>query len=84
MTDKWSSLCVFGQRGTIANFMYEEHLCVVALLSEEPSSFRLPLTSLCDLPLLFVYFQVNNGVLYSLDYVEDIYMMVLSVLVSLK
>ena len=30
-------------------------------------------TSLCDLPLLFVYFQVNNGVLYFLDYVEDIY-----------
>ena len=29
--------------------------------------------SLCDLPLLFVYFQVNNGVLYFLDYVEDIY-----------
>ena len=23
--------------------------------------------------LLFVYFQVNNGVLYFLDYVEDIY-----------
>ena len=33
------------------------------------------LTSLCDLPLLFVYFQVNNGVLYFLDYVEDIYIM---------
>ena len=27
----------------------------------------LPLTSLCDLPLLFVYFQVNTGVLYFLD-----------------
>ena len=39
----------------------------------------LPLTSLCDLPLLFVYFQV-----YFLDYyVEDIYIMVLSVLVSI-
>ena len=36
----------------------------------------LPLTSLCDLPLLFVYFQVNNGVLYYLDYVEDIYVLV--------
>ena len=34
------------------------------------------------LPLLFVYFQVNNGVLYFLDY-EDIYIMVLSVLVSI-
>ena len=33
----------------------------------------LPLTSLRDLPLLNVYFQVNNGVLYYLDYVEDIY-----------
>ena len=68
--------------------MYEEHLCVVALTKvmseEEPSSFRLlSLTSLCDLPLLFVYFQVNNGVLYFLDYVEDIYIMVLSVLVSM-
>ena len=28
---------------------------------------------LCDLPLLFVYFQVNNSVLYFLDDVEDIY-----------
>ena len=35
-----------------------------------------------DLPLLFVYFQVNTGVLCFLDYVEDIYIMVLSVLVS--
>ena len=40
-------------------------------------------TSLCDLPLLSVYFQVNNGVLYFLDYVEDIYIMALSVLVSM-
>ena len=46
-------------------------------MSEEPSSFRLPLTFLCDLPLLFVYFQVNNGVLYFLDYVEDIYILLL-------
>ena len=38
---------------------------------------------LCDLPLLFVYFQVNNGVLYFMYYVEDIYIMVLSVLVSM-
>ena len=29
--------------------------------------------SLCDLPLLFVYFQVNTGVLYFLNYVGDIY-----------
>ena len=27
----------------------------------EPSSFRLPLTSLCDLPLLFGKFQVKTG-----------------------
>ena len=40
-------------------------------MSEEPSSFCLPLTSLCDLPLLFFYFQVNTGVLYLLDFVED-------------
>ena len=40
-------------------------------------------TFLCDLPLLFVYFQVNNGVLYFLDYVEGIYITVLSVLVSI-
>ena len=31
--------------------------------------------------LLFIYFQVNTGVLYFLDCVEDIYIMVLSVLV---
>ena len=37
------------------------------------SSFRLPLTSLCDLPLLFVYFQVNNGVLYFLDYEDNLH-----------
>ena len=35
-----------------------------------------------DLPLIFVYFQVNNGVLYYRDYVEDIYIRALSVLVS--
>ena len=35
----------------------------------------LPLASLCDLTLLlFVYFQVNTGVWYFLDYVvDDIY-----------
>ena len=31
----------------------------------------LPLTSLRNLPLLFVYSQVNNGGLYVLAYVED-------------
>ncbi|CAN0023028.1 unnamed protein product, partial [Ascophyllum nodosum] len=40
-----------------------------------PHPLGLPLTSLCDLPLLFVYFQVNNDVLYFLDYVQDIYIM---------
>ena len=48
-----------------------------------PYPLGLPLTSLWDFPLLFVYFQVNNGVVYYLDYVEDIYIRVLSVLVSI-
>ena len=65
--------------------MYEEHLCVVGLTSIERGIQFFPLASyfLCDLPLLFVYFQVDNGVLYFLDYVEDIYIMVFSVLVSM-
>ena len=33
--------------------------------------------------LLFIYILVNTGVLYFLDYVEDIYIMVLSVLVAI-
>ena len=54
--------------------MYEEHLCVVALTSIERGTQFLPLTSLCDLPLLFfVYFQVNNGVLYFLDYEDKLH-----------
>ena len=77
MTDRCYFLCFSGQRGTIAKSMYEEHLCVVALTSIERGA------CLCDLPLLFVYFQVNNGVLCFLDYVEDIYIMVISVLVSM-
>ena len=67
LTDRCSFLCVSGQRGTIAMSMYEEHLCVVALTSTERGTQFFPLASyflLCDLPLLFVYFQVNNGVLY--------------------
>ena len=32
----------------------------------------LTLTLLCDLPLLFVYSQVNIGVLSFLNYVEDV------------
>ena len=35
LTDGCSFLCVSGQRGTIAKSMYEEHLCVVALTSNE-------------------------------------------------
>ena len=40
-------------------------------------------TPLRDLPLLFVYFQVNNDVLYVLAYLEDTYIRVLSLLVSI-
>ena len=82
---------VAGQRGTIAvklGFMHHEHLCVLAwtgtVVSEWPRPTRLLLTSSCDPPLLFTYVQVNTGVLYFLDYVEDIHIMVvLSVLVSI-
>ena len=83
LTDRCSFLCVSGERGTISKSMHEEHLCVVALTSMErgTSSFRLPLTSLCDCLLLFVYFQVNNGVVY-LDY-EDSTSSWSSVLVSM-
>ena len=55
--------------------MHEEHLCVVALTSNNGA--RNPVLSACLLPpccviaylLLFVYFQVNNEAVY-LDY-ED-------------
>ena len=67
--------------------MYQDHLCVVALTSIERGTNPV-LPAYLLLPrvirhLLFIYFQVNNGVLYFLYYVEDIYntMMVLSVLV---
>ena len=43
-----------------------------------------PYSAICDdhtYIALHTYFQVNNGVLYILDYVEDIYIMVLAVLV---
>ena len=41
-------------------------------------------TSLFDPPRPLIYFEVNIGVSYFLDYVEDIYiMMVLSVLISI-
>ena len=73
LIDRCSFLYVSGQRGTIAKSMHEEHLCIVALTS---NGARNPVLSTCLLPpgvcdrlLLFVYFQVNNGVVY-LDY-ED-------------
>ena len=75
LIDRCSFLCVYGQRGTIAKSMHEEHLCVVLALTSNGarnpvlSACVLPGTSLCDHLLLFVYFQVNNGVVY-LDY-ED-------------
>ena len=63
---------------------HEEYLEAVDLTSYVgPYPLGLPLTSLRDIPPLFVYFQVNNGVLYVLDYVEDIYIRVLSFLVSI-
>ena len=40
-------------------------------------SAGLPLTSLCDRPLLFVYFQVNNGVLYCFWIMKILVIMVL-------
>ena len=63
---------------------HKEYLEAVDLRSYVGTIYPLglPLASLRDLPLLFVYSQVNTGVLYFLDYVEDIYIMVLSVLVS--
>ena len=57
------------------------------VVSDWPRPTRLPLTSSCDLPLLFIYFQVNTGVSYFLDYVEDnIYIMVVlsALLVSIR
>ena len=63
---------------------HEEYLEAVDLTSYVGTiPTGLPLTSLRDLPPLFVDFQVNNGVLYVLDYVEDIYIRVLSFLVSI-
>ena len=67
-------------RGDIDVIIHRHSCCAgseCCFFSNTIKSFRLPLTSLCDLPLLFVYFQVNNGVLYILDYVEDIYIVVL-------
>ena len=64
---------------------HEEYLEVVDLTSYVGTvpTWLASYFSLCDLPLLFFYFQVNAGVLYFLDYVEDLYIRVLSVLVSI-
>ena len=62
---------------------HEEYLEAVDLTSYVGTYLLgLPLTSLRDLPLFFVYFRVNNGVLNYLDYVEDIHIRALSVPVS--
>ena len=45
LADRCSSLCVSGQRGTIAKSMHEEHLCVVALTSMERGTQFFPLAS---------------------------------------
>ena len=51
--------------------VHEEYLGAVDMTSHvRPYPLSLPLTSLCDLPLLFVYFQVNNDVLYFLIILE--------------
>ena len=47
LIDRCSFLCVFGQRGTIAKSMHEEHLCIVALTS---NGARNPVLSACLLP----------------------------------
>ena len=45
LADRFSFLCVSGQRGTIAKSMHEEHLCVVALTSMERGTQFFPLAS---------------------------------------
>ena len=47
LIDRCSFLCVSGQRGTIAKFMHEEHLSIVALTS---NGARNPVLSACLLP----------------------------------
>ena len=59
---------------------HEEYLEAVDLTScvgTIPTWLGLPLTSLCDRPLLFVYSQVNNGVLYCLWIMKILIIMVL-------
>ena len=47
LIDRYSFLCVSGQRGTIAKSVHEEHLCIVALTSD---GVRNPVLSACLLP----------------------------------
>ena len=47
LIDRYSFLCVSGQRGTIAKSMHEEYLCIVALTS---NGARNPVISACLLP----------------------------------
>ena len=63
---------------------HEEYLAAVDLTTDVVTipTWLASCFLLCDLPLLFVFSQVNNGVLYYLDYVEDIYIRVLFVLGS--
>ena len=48
LIDRCSFLCVYGQRGTIAKSMHEEHLCVVLALTSNGA--RNPVLSACLLP----------------------------------
>ena len=48
LIDRCSFLCVYGQRGTIAKSMHEEHLCVVLALTSNGA--RNPVLSACVLP----------------------------------
>ena len=47
LIDRYSFLCVSGQRGTIAKSVHDEHLYVVALTS---NGARNPVLSACLLP----------------------------------
>ena len=74
-------VCFSGQRGTIAlklDFTYEKHLSVGrssdrkrARSLDPPACLLLPRAILHS--LLFGYSQLNTGVSYFVDYVEDIY-----------
>ena len=64
--------CAFG----VEHGEYLEAVDLTSYVGTIPTWLASYFLVLCDLPLPFVYFQVNNGVLlYFLDYVEDIYIM---------